>query len=133
MSRYHKMVYRIFREVLIVLEILSKILLYFLASYGVLVLFMTIIDSIRQRAYEENSKVRVALLVQNQEETIEGIIRNIYISDMLRKVMSNNKIAIVDMGSKDKTVEILSKLKNDYQFFDILDINKKYKIFEEFR
>lgn len=115
------------------LNILSKILLYFLASYGILVLLMTIVDSIRQRVRLENSMIKMVLLIKNQEETIEGVVRNIYIENILKKVLSSNRMSIVDMGSEDKTMEILIKLKKDYEFFDLLNANERETIFEGFR
>lgn len=93
---------------------------------------MTIIDSIRQRVRIENSLVKMVLLVKNQEETIEGIVRNVYIGNVMRKIMSENRMTIIDMGSEDKTVEILVKLKKDYEFFDLLNENEKETIFDSF-
>jgi hypothetical protein len=93
---------------------------------------MTIIDSIRQRVRIENAMVKLVLIIKNQEETIEGALRNIYIGSALKKVLPVNRMIIVDMGSEDKTMDILIKMKKDYDFFEILNDNEKETIFNGF-
>ena len=74
----------------------------------------------------------MVLIVKNQEEVIEGIIRNLSSADILRKAMTTEKLTILDMSSSDKTLEILNKLKSDYEYFDILEEDEKESIFAGF-
>jgi hypothetical protein len=106
-----------------------EIITYLLAIYGFIYLTISVVNSIRQRLCSESSRVKMVLMIKNQERTIEGIIRNIYTGDILRKVMSSEKLYILDMGSDDNTVKILRKLKENYGFFEMLDENEKDKVF----
>ncbi|MCX8129894.1 MAG: hypothetical protein N3I35_07340 [Clostridia bacterium] len=113
-------------------KILFDIFTYLLAAYGLIYLTISVINSIRQRLGSESTRVKMVLLIKNQERTIEGIIRNIFTGDVLRKVMSNEKLIVLDMGSSDSTVDILRKLKDDYGFFDIIGENEKFMLFSKF-
>jgi hypothetical protein len=106
-----------------------EIITYLLAIYGFIYLTISVVNSIRQRLCSESSRVKMVLMIKNQERNIEGIIRNIYTGDILRKVMSSEKLYILDMGSDDNTVKILRKLKENYGFFEMLDENEKDKVF----
>ena len=114
------------------IHILSDIFTYLLAVYGAFTLIITICNSIRQRLDNDNCNVKVVLIVKNQEETIEGIIRNLFSADILRKAMTTEKLTVVDMGSSDKTPTILGKLKKDYESFEILEEDEKGRIFSCF-
>jgi hypothetical protein len=114
------------------LKVTLYIFIYSLAVYGVLSLAISVFDSIRQRIGNENSRVRLILIIKNQENTIEGIIRNIFRGDFLRRVMSGGKLIVLDMDSTDKTFDILIKLKDDYGCFHVLKGNEKENIFTNF-
>lgn len=114
------------------LDILLKMLVCFFACYGILVLLVTIIHSVRLRTANLNPKIKMILLVKNQEETIEGTIRSVYAENMLPRLMSGKPLTVVDMDSEDRTVDILFKLKRDYDFFEILRGDEKEEIFKEF-
>ena len=114
------------------LEVLARILFYFLASYGALLLIVTVINSIKDRARDENPKIKMVLIIKNQEETIEGILRGIFAGSMLRKMRACERLTVVDMGSSDKTMDILLKLKDDDEPFDLLIEKDKEEIFKGF-
>ena len=114
------------------LKVAFDVVTYLFAIYGFICLSITAVDSMRQRLCSESSRVKMILVIKNQERTIEGIIRNIFTVDILRKVMTSDKLTIVDMGSNDKTVDILKKLKDDYDFFEIVDEKERNKVFSSF-
>jgi len=112
--------------------IIADIFTYLLAVYGAIALIFAICNSIKQRLCNDNSSIKMVLIVKNQEEVIEGIIRNLSSADILRKAMTTEKLTILDMSSSDKTLEILNKLKSDYEYFDILEEDEKESIFAGF-
>lgn len=114
------------------LMIIFYTLVCLLAAYGALSLIISVFNSIRQKTYPECSRVKLALMVKNREDEIEGIIRNIFIGDYLKKVMSDGKLIVLDMGSTDETPEILAKLKKYYEYMDIVSITNKEDIFTYF-
>ena len=113
-------------------KIFIEVLIYLLAAYGLMYLVAGVIDSIRQRHSSESSSAKMVLIVKNQEHVIEGIIRNISSGDVLRKVMSNENLTVVDMSSSDRTKDILLRLKKDYLFFDVIGEEEKESIFKLF-
>ncbi|RCX21022.1 hypothetical protein DFR58_101227 [Anaerobacterium chartisolvens] len=114
------------------LRIAFEVFVGLLAIYGIISLVSGLISPIRQRLGSESSRVKMVIIMKNQEQTAEGIIRNIFTADILRRVMSNEKLTVIDMGSSDNTRRILDTLKNDYDFFDVLSENEKEDIFKKF-
>ncbi len=115
------------------LNAMLSVITYLLAAYGALCLIMSIADAVRQRVNQENSGIKLVLMVKNQEEFIEGVIRNIFMGDFLRKVMSGRRLSVVNMGSEDSTPEILDRLKEYYGEFDVIEENEKESIFKDFQ
>lgn len=113
-------------------KIILQILVYLLAVYGALALSFIVISSIIKRTKHDNSRLKLVLLVKDREESIEGVVRNVFSGNMLRKTMSDNKFTVLDMGSTDETWKILNKLKCDYEQMELLNIGEKEKIFEGF-
>lgn len=109
-----------------------RLIMYILALYG----FISIIATIVRRFYRNinlgNSNMRMALIVKNQGEIIEGVVRSIFSGGMLESIIHRDNFYIVDMGSTDKTVEILQRLKNTYHNMEILSEKDKDKIFDDF-
>ncbi len=114
------------------LRIAFEVFVGLLAIYGIISLVSGLVSPIRQRLGSESSRVKMVIIMKNQEQTAEGIIRNVFTADILRRVMSNEKLTVVDMGSSDNTRRILDTLKNDYDFFDVLSENEKEDIFKKF-
>ena len=114
------------------LTITFDVLICLLAAYGALSLAISIFNTACQRFISENTSMKIILMVKNQAETIEGVVRDIFTGDFSRKVMSGNKLTVVDMGSMDETVEILRKLKDDYEYLEVVTSEEKDKIFTYF-
>jgi len=112
------------------LKTIIDFFVYLLAVYGVLSLIINIIDSVHPGSGLRSSGVKMVLLVKNQEETIEGIIRSMFMGDFLRKIGSGHMLTVLDMGSKDKTPVILEKLKKQYESMEVLMAEEKEKVFE---
>jgi len=111
---------------------LLDVFLYLLAAYGAIVLVITVAGSVRQRMNCENTNARLVLMVKNGEEIIEGVIRSVFLEEFLRKIMVAEKLTVLDMGSTDKTMEILQNLKDEYIELEVLDEGRKESVFTYF-
>jgi hypothetical protein len=103
-----------------------------LALYGLISLILSVVNTICDRAGIKNERIKLVLIVKNQQDTIEGVIRNILAGNLLRRIMSGRKLTIIDIKSTDETLKILQVLKDDYEWLEILCEDEKEKIFEEF-
>lgn len=112
---------------------LPECIIYLLAAYGMLVLLLGAIDLIRCKMAGNRPKVRIVLLVQNVQEQIEFIVRNVVIKDYASKALSDNKVVFVDMDSSDETVELLKKLQQCYPSIEVMPYKDKEEIFSDFQ
>ena len=106
-----------------------------LAAYGLMVLIHQFLVYIKQhnKGYR-NSQVKLVLIVRNQGETIEGVLRNVLPRDFIRKLMPGGKLHVLDMDSDDDTLDILRKLEKDYECLEVLRKSEKdalFRCFEE--
>lgn len=108
------------------------ILLCILATYGIISLVHEMVTSIRNRINYSDSRIKLVLIVKNQGEVIEGVLRNVLSRDSLRKLIPEGRLTILDMGSKDDTLEILRKLEADYECIDVLKRNEMDSLFKSF-
>jgi uncharacterized membrane protein len=111
---------------------LFETFVYILALLGAVYLVLGLTYSIRRRIKSQNIGVEFILLVKNQEEYIEGIIRGIFVEEFLRDVITEDNFTVIDMGSNDDTLKILEKLKKDYQYINVVTFEEKDEIFKNF-
>jgi hypothetical protein len=130
------------------LELIIEAFFYIMSFYGVLSLTSRImrklwfgISPFRMIKFSNEGSIRTILVVKDQEETIEGIIRSYYICRTLENITNGQSghyygknydkgIIVVDMGSKDKTLEILQKLQGIYGSLEVLSAEEKDKVLE---
>lgn len=115
------------------LDRLPECIIYLLAAYGMLVLVLGAIDLIRSKMVGNRPKVRIILLVQNVQEQIEFIVRNVVMKDYASKALSDKKVVFVDMDSTDETVVLLKKLQQCYPSIEVMQCKDKDKIFSDFQ
>ena len=60
--------------------------------------------------------------MKNEEETREWKIRKLLIKIKLENIKNIEKIIIIDLGSEDKTKEILEKFEKDYAIVKLVEI-----------
>ena len=113
-------------------EVIYNILLYLLAVYGALTLITGILSCVNNSISDKNDKLRLVLIVKNQQDIIESLVRNILSGNFLRKTVPGGKFTILDMASSDDTAAILERLKEDYQYLEVIHENEKEKIFSDF-
>ena len=111
-------------------EIVYNVFVYLLAVYGAIALVISIVESISKSARESIPGMRLVLEVKNQEEYIEGVLKNLFSSSMLGKTIPVDSITVLDMGSTDNTLKILKLLGKDYECLEVLEEKDKEKIFE---
>jgi len=103
-----------------------------LAVYGLLSLAVSIFSLIPAKVKNGNGKIKVVLFVKDSEEIIEGIIRNVFTGNTVREFSTDGKLTVVDLGSKDGTLDILNRLKDIYIHMEVLDNDEKDKVFSDF-
>lgn len=113
-------------------ETIMEIIICLLAAYGFFTLLHDLVMTIKQRANYKNPMVKLVLLVKNQGDVIECILRNVLSRDVLRKLIPQGKLIILDMGSKDDTLDILRKLEKDYECLEVIRKGERETIFRNF-
>lgn len=96
-------------------EALIVFVTYLLAAYGLICLLMTLVQSFGFFLKPARSRVKLVLLMKNQENTVEGIVRSVISDDIMKKLMSDGELVIIDLGSSDKTFEMLEMLQKEYE------------------
>ncbi|HOM01331.1 MAG TPA: hypothetical protein PLH43_00700 [Acetivibrio sp.] len=114
-------------------EFIFEVIACFLAAYGLMMLIHDLLVSIKNhnKGYR-NSQVKLVLIVKNQGETIEGVLRNVLPRDFIRKLMPGGKLMVLDMGSNDDTMDILRRLEKDYECLEVLGKSEKDALFKSF-
>lgn len=98
------------------------------AMYGMISLFINIYKSIGKRKYfVENANI--VLLVNNQEQNIERMIREAMESRFVRNIAINGSFIVVDMDSKDDTLKLLKKLENQFPLMEVCSFDERECVF----
>lgn len=101
------------------LEFIAFGIVWTLALYGFIEIIKTVyFYLIHTKLHSDGIYLIVA--TKNQEEKIEGVLRSILFRFIYGKEENINDIIVTDLGSKDKTPEIIEKLGKDYDFIKIL-------------
>ncbi|AEV66884.1 hypothetical protein [Acetivibrio clariflavus] len=114
------------------LKTMFDIVVYMFATYGFIVFLHELLVSIKHSRRYKNSMIRLVLMVKNQGEVIEGVLRNALQRDFIRKLMPDGRLTVLDMGSSDDTVDILKKLEKDYEYIEVLKKCEMESVFESF-
>lgn len=114
------------------LKTMFDIVVYMFATYGFIVFLHELLVSIKHSRQCRSSMTKLVLIVKNQGEVIEGVLRNALQRDFIRKLMPDGRLTVVDMGSTDDTVEILKKLEKDYECIEVLKKSEMESLFGYF-
>ena len=75
--------------------------------------------------------IYLVIAAKNQEEKIEGVLRSILFRCIYGKEENINDIIVTDLGSTDKTREIMKKLVEDYsETIQMLNWNECKEVIE---
>ncbi len=101
--------------------VLFQIIFYSFAIYGFLCVLIKIYDHIKiKNLFNSNDSIfKVVLIIKNQENIIEGVIRNMIISDFNRLISLSKGLTIIDFDSTDKSFEIITKLSKQHKFLNV--------------
>ncbi|MDP4092285.1 MAG: hypothetical protein Q8920_02900 [Bacillota bacterium] len=113
-------------------QVIYDTFIYLLAVYGAIVLVISIAGSIHRSFNEYNPGMKLILEVKNQEEKIEGILRNLLAGNAIGRIIPVSSITVIDMGSTDDTLKILKLLSKDYECIKILEKQDAEKAVSEF-
>lgn len=95
-----------------------NLILWTLALYGLFELIKQIIDIITYTNLKADG-IYIIVGVKNQEEKIEGFLRSSLFKILYGKEECIKDIIVTDLGSKDKTREIINKIALDYDCIKI--------------
>lgn len=93
---------------------IANSILWTLALYGLFELIKQIINMITYTDLRADG-IYIIIGVKNQEEKIEGFLRSILFKILYGKEEFVKDIIVADLGSTDKTPNIISKLSLDYE------------------
>lgn len=101
-------------------DFISTSIIWILALYGLIEIIKSIYYSLIYSKIKTNG-IYFIIAVKNQENQIEGFMRSSVFRILYGREEIVKDIIISDLGSTDKTKEILEKLKKDYEFLNLLD------------
>lgn len=104
--------------------------LWVFAIYGFIEVVKTIYYVLIHTKLKSNG-IYLIVAVKNQEEKIEGVLRSILFRFIYGKEENINDIIVTDLGSNDKTPDILEKLGRDYDTIKILNWKECKEIIEK--
>ncbi len=113
-------------------KIFFEVVICVFAAYGFITLVYELILSVKHKIKYENSMIRLVLVVKNQGDVIEGVLRNILPRDFIRKLMPGGRLTVLDMGSRDDTMDILRRLEREFECVEVLKKSEKETLFRYF-
>lgn len=102
------------------LDFVTNFVIWVLALYGLIEIIKTIYYIFTCTNIESDG-IYFIVAVKNQEEKIEGFMRSILFRILYGKEECVKKVIVADLGSTDKTKEIVEKLEEDYKFINLMD------------
>jgi len=98
------------------MDIITAIVITLFSVYGLACIITEWTKILTSDLKQKNGNAFVVMTVKNCQEDIEGIVR----STAWKMLSKNNNFAsdliVIDTGSQDDTLKILSKLETEYEF-----------------
>lgn len=105
-------------------DFIVGVVLSFFAIYGFVQTIINIFSYIGERKVFKNKTVYTVVTVKNEEDKVEGIVNSLLFKFLKNDNGAyNSKIAVIDLGSDDKTFEILEMIRRDKPNIDIYTKN----------
>lgn len=102
------------------MDIITTVVLFIFAIYGLVSIISDWVKLLTKHAKPLLEKSYVVITVKNCQDNIEGTVRT-YARKMLSETNTiANELIIIDTGSQDDTLKILSKLEKEYDFIHIM-------------
>lgn len=113
-------------------EFILNAILWTLALYGAFEIVKTIIN-IYTYTNLKSDGIYVIVAVKNQENKIEGFLRNFLFRIIYGKEESIKDIIIADLDSTDETVDILNKLAREYEGLKVTNWRECKEVIESIK
>ena len=113
-------------------EFLLNSILWTLAIYGGFQIVKTITNIYTYKNLKPDG-IYIIVAVKNQENKIEGFLRNFLFRIIYGKEENIEDIIVVDLDSKDQTPIIINKLKDDYNGIKVGNWNECKDIIENIK
>ncbi len=107
-------------------------ILWTLAIYGAFEIIKTIIN-IYTYTNLKSDGIYIIVAVKNQENKIEGFLRNFLFRIIYGKEENVKDIIIADLDSTDETIDILKKLANDYEGLKVTNWRECKEVIESIK
>ena len=107
-------------------------ILWTLALYGLIEIIKTIIN-IYTYTNLKSDGIYIIVAVKNQEDKIEGFLRNFLFRIIYGKEESVKDIIVADLDSTDDTINILNKLQKDYDEIKVANWKEFKEIMENMK
>ena len=105
------------------MSVIIGLFICFFAINGLLALLDDFSRRVRSNRMSDTHKTRLVLLVKDQQNEIEGIVRNI-ISERFSK-----NLLVIDMGSSDETLDILKTFEKSHDCIEVLEYPSRHQVF----
>ena len=102
------------------LDFITNGIIWTFAIYGLIEIIKTIYYICTYTKLESDG-IYFIIAVKNQEEKIEVFMRSILFRMLYGKEECIKNVIVADLGSVDKTKEIIEKLSKDYKNINLLD------------
>ncbi len=94
------------------MENIINLIVVFVAIFGWYILLKDILDNYIYKNIEFDKNIKLQMIVKNQEENIEMIVKKIL--NVQNRIGYFKQIEIIDKNSTDQTYEILKKLEKEH-------------------
>lgn len=95
-------------------------LLWTFAIYGFIEILKTILK-FNTYKIKSSDGIYLALIVKNQEKNIENFLRSLIFKILYGKEDEVKEIKIIDLDSKDRTLEILKRMEQDCDLIKVVN------------
>lgn len=113
-------------------EFILNAILWTLALYGVFEIIKTIIN-IYTYTNLKSDGIYIIVAVKNQENKIEGFLRNFLFRIIYGKEENIKDIIIADLDSTDETLQILNKLSKEYEGLKVTNWRECKEVIENIK
>ncbi|MCI8362410.1 MAG: hypothetical protein HFJ41_04675 [Clostridia bacterium] len=113
-------------------EFILNAILWTLALYGAFEIIKTIIN-IYTYTNLKSDGIYIIVAVKNQENKIEGFLRNFLFRIIYGKEEHIKDIIIADLDSTDETVQILNKLSREYEGLKVTNWRECKEVIENIK
>jgi len=113
-------------------EFIFYILVSFFAIYGFVQVVIYIMDFIYDVKVLKDKIIYTVVAVKDEEETVESVAKSLLIKSLKNDSgVADNRVVIIDMGSEDKTVEMLKLMEAEKKGLNVLSKEELYKELEK--